>query len=146
MTENPTRAAMEATLNAYVERINAGDAAGVLALFAPGAVIEDPIGSPAKTGDDLPGWFADAAAFRTRITPVTPIRGSHGNEALLVFEVEFTPHGARRYFLDVVSDACHHAEFVDAFLLDHGRIHVGDEQALSAVGERHDGEIDRVML
>ena len=105
MTENPTRAAMEATLNAYVERINAGDAAGVLALFAPGAVIEDPIGSPAKTGDDLPGWFADAAAFRTRITPVTPIRGSHGNEALLVFEVEFTPPDSPR--LKVRSaDAC----------------------------------------
>jgi steroid delta-isomerase len=91
MSDFPTRDAMEATLNAYVDRVNAGDAEGVLALFAPGAVIEDPIGSPAKSGEDLPQWFADAAAFATRITPVAPIRGSHADEALLIFDVEFTP-------------------------------------------------------
>lgn len=85
---------MEATLRAYVDRINAGDAAGVLALFAPDAVIEDPIGSPAKSGADLPRWFADTVAFGTRITPVAPIRGSHADEALLVFDVTFTPPGS----------------------------------------------------
>jgi steroid delta-isomerase len=105
MTDYPTRAAMEAALNAYVERINAGDAAGVLALFAPGAVIEDPIGSPVKTGDDLPGWFADTVAFQTRIAPVTPIRGSPADEALLVFDVEFTPPDSPRLRLRS-ADAC----------------------------------------
>ena len=90
------RALMEATLNAYAERINAGDAAGVLALFAPDAVIEDPIGSPPRSGPDLGPWFADTVAFGTRITPVAPIRGSHGDEALLVFDVEFTPPGSPR--------------------------------------------------
>jgi steroid delta-isomerase len=105
MSDFPTRDAMEATLNAYVDRVNAGDAEGVLALFAPGAVIEDPIGSPAKSGEDLPQWFADAAAFATRITPVAPIRGSHADEALLIFDVEFTPPGSPR--LRVRSaDAC----------------------------------------
>jgi len=105
MTDYPTRAAMEAALDAYVERINAGDAAGVLALFAPGAVIEDPIGIPIKSGEDLPGWFADTVAFQTRITPVTPIRGSHADEALLVFDVEFTPPDSPRLRLRS-ADAC----------------------------------------
>ena len=92
----PPEATMKAALQAYVDRINAGDLEGVLALFAPGAVIEDPVGSPPKTGEDLPRWFADTMAFDTRITPVAPIRGSHGNAALVVFDVAFTPPGGKR--------------------------------------------------
>lgn len=91
MTGTVSRTMMEATLRKYADRINAGDAAGVLALFAPDAVIEDPIGSAPKSGAELGPWFADTVAFATRITPVAPIRGSHGDEALLVFDVEFTP-------------------------------------------------------
>ena len=105
MADFPTRTAMEATLNAYVDRINAGDAAGVLTLFAPGAVIEDPIGSPVKTGEDLRHWFANTAAFETRITPVAPIRGSHADEALLIFDVEFTPPDSPRLRIRS-ADAC----------------------------------------
>ena len=101
----PDEATMKAALQAYVDRINAGDVAGVLALFAPGAVIEDPIGSPPKQGADLPRWFADTVAFATRITPVAPLRGSHSNEALLVFDVEFTPPGGDRLRIRT-ADAC----------------------------------------
>ena len=101
----PETATMKATLQAYADRINAGDAAGVLALFTPDAEIEDPIGSPIKRGNDLPRWFADTVAFDTRITPVAPLRGSHGNEALLVFDVEFTPPGSPRMRIRS-ADAC----------------------------------------
>lgn len=101
----PDEATMKAGLQAYVDRINAGDVAGVLALFAPGAVIEDPIGSAPKQGADLPRWFADTVAFGTRITPVAPLRGSHGNEALVVFDVEFTPPGGERLRIRT-ADAC----------------------------------------
>lgn len=101
----PDEAMMKAALQAYADRINAGDAPGVLALFAPDAVIEDPIGTPLKTGADLPRWFADTVAFGTRITPVAPLRGSHGNEALLVFDVEFTPPGGERLRIRS-ADAC----------------------------------------
>ena len=103
--KGPGPAAMKAALQAYADRINAGDAAGVLALFAPDAVIEDPIGTPVKRGQDLPRWFADTVAFQTRITPVAPLRGSHGNEALLVFDVEFTPPGSPRLRIRS-ADAC----------------------------------------
>ena len=92
----PDQATMKAALQAYVDRTNAGDAAGLVALFAPDAVIEDPVGSPIKSGADIPQWFADTVAFDARIFPVAPIRGSHANEAALVFYVEFTPPGGER--------------------------------------------------
>jgi steroid delta-isomerase len=82
---------MKAALQAYVDRINCGDADGLVALFAPGATIEDPVGTPLKSGEAIAAWFRDTVAFRTCITPVAPIRGSHGNEAALAFDVEFTP-------------------------------------------------------
>lgn len=104
---------MKAALQAYVDRANAGDADGLIALFAPDAVIEDPIGSPLKTGADIPAWFADTVAFDTRITPVAPLRGSHAHEALLIFDVEFTPPGGERMRIRS-ADAC---TFNDAGLI-----------------------------
>ncbi|MEO0030252.1 MAG: hypothetical protein RIS94_10 [Pseudomonadota bacterium] len=92
----PTQAAMKAALQAYVDRTNAGDAAGLVALFAPDAVIEDPVGSPVKAFAEFPAWFGDSVAFGARLTPVAPIRGSHSNAAALVFDVEFTPPGGNR--------------------------------------------------
>jgi steroid delta-isomerase len=99
------QATMKAALQAYVERTNAGDVDGLIALFASDAVIEDPIGSPIKTYADFPAWFGDAAAFATHITPVAPLRGSHANEALVVFDVEFTPPGSPRLRIRS-ADAC----------------------------------------
>lgn len=87
----PDQAVMRAGLEAYVDRINRGDLDGILALFAPGAVIEDPLGSPPRTGNDIRAWFTDTIAFQTRIRPVAPIRGSHANAAALVFDVRFQP-------------------------------------------------------
>ena len=92
----PTEAAMKAALQAYVDRTNAGDSDGLIALFAPDATIEDPVGSPLKRGEEIAAWFRDSVAFGARITPVAPIRGSHANEAALVFDVAFTPPGAAR--------------------------------------------------
>jgi steroid delta-isomerase len=87
----PSQAQMRAALQAYVDRINAGDRDGVVALFAPDAVIEDPLGSPPKSGAEIADWFSDTVAFKTHIEPVAPIRGSHANAAALVFEVTFQP-------------------------------------------------------
>ena len=85
------QAMMKAALQAYVDGINAGDAEAVTALFAADATIEDPVGTPAKRGPDIAAWFADTIAYRTRIRPVAPVRGSHGEEAALAFDVEFSP-------------------------------------------------------
>jgi len=88
---DPSQSAMRAALNAYVSRINDGDRDGVIALFAPDAFIEDPVGTPVKRGEEIAAWFSDTIAFRTHITPVAPIRGSHANAAALVFDVTFQP-------------------------------------------------------
>lgn len=105
MAPPPNQTMMKATLQAYVDRINAGDAAGVTALFAPDAVIEDPIGSDPRTGAAIAQWFANTVAYDTHITPPVPHRGSHGDEALLVFDVEFTPPDGPRMRIRS-ADAC----------------------------------------
>ncbi|WP_226016576.1 nuclear transport factor 2 family protein [Novosphingobium sp. FKTRR1] len=97
MTETiPPQATMKAALQAYVDRTNAGDAEGLVALFAPDAIIEDPVGSPVKHHGEFASWFADSVAFGAQITPVAPMRGSHGNAAALVLDVTFTPSGGQR--------------------------------------------------
>lgn len=105
MGADAAQARMKAALQAYVDLINAGDVAGVRALFAPDAVIEDPIGSEPRSGPAIAAWFADTVAYQTRITPVAPHRGSHANEALLIFDVEFTPPGSQRLRIRS-ADAC----------------------------------------
>ena len=99
------QAAMKAAMQACVDQTNAGNAAGLVALFAPGATIEDPVGTPLKQGDEIAAWFADSVAFGARIYPVAPIRGSHGNEAALAFDVEFTPPASPRLRIRSV-DVC----------------------------------------
>lgn len=90
------RTRMREAMQAYADRINSGDQQGILALFAPNAVIEDPVGSEPKRGAQIADWFADTVAFGTRIEPVVPIRGSHAHAAALVFDVTFrTLEGAR---------------------------------------------------
>jgi hypothetical protein len=95
LPRTPTQAAMKATLQAYVDAANRDDAAGLLALFAPGATIEDPVGSPPKSGPEIAAWFETTAALRTRITPVAPSRGSFSNEAALIFDVTYDTGGRR---------------------------------------------------
>ena len=94
--EIPGEMAMRRAMQAYVDCTNAGDAAGIVALFAPNATIEDPVGTAVKSGDAISRWFADAVAFETLITPVAPIRASFADEAALAFEVSFTPTGEKR--------------------------------------------------
>jgi steroid delta-isomerase len=101
----PSPQVMKATLQAYVDRYNAGDVAGLVELFAPDARIEDPIGSPVQTRDQFARVLADGVAYGARLTRVAPIRGLHGNEAALVFEVEFTPPGGPRTRIRSI-DAC----------------------------------------
>lgn len=92
----PDQAMMKAALQAYVDRINTSDTPGIVALFAPNAAIEDPVGTPVKQGEAIQAWLADTAAFATRISPVAPVRGPHGNEAAPAFDVEFTPPNNQR--------------------------------------------------
>ena len=50
---------IRATIESYVARFSAGDKEGWLDLFAPGATVEDPVGSDVRTGRDELGDFWD---------------------------------------------------------------------------------------
>lgn len=91
----PSEAAMKTALQAYIDQMNAGDAEGLVALFAPDATIEDPVGSPARAGAELGAWFRASAALKARLRAVTACRGSFAREAALVFEVEYNADGRR---------------------------------------------------
>ena len=45
----PTPEAIRATVEAYVQAVATGTVDDVLALFAPGATVEDPVGTPVRT-------------------------------------------------------------------------------------------------
>ncbi|MCY1232309.1 Steroid Delta-isomerase [compost metagenome] len=84
----PASAAMKATLLAYVERFNAGDATGVAALYADDATVEDPVGAQPLAGKPaILAFYRHATSLGARLEVVAPPRGSHGNAAALTFEV-----------------------------------------------------------
>ncbi len=59
------------------------------------------------------------------------------------FELDLAVHGPRRDGRDEVLQPNLRGEFVDAFLADHGGVHVGDEQLFAAsLGRLHD-DVDR---
>lgn len=91
----PSQAAMKSALQAYVDAMNRGDVAGLLALFAPDATIEDPVGTPARGGAELAGWFWASVAVGASLRIAAPSRGSWANEAALIFEVEYNADGRR---------------------------------------------------
>ena len=56
----PNAAHMSAVVQSYVDSYNRSDLAGILALFAEDATVEDPVGSPLKTGHGEIGEFFKA--------------------------------------------------------------------------------------
>jgi len=91
----PSEADMKAALQAYVDGLNDRDADAVLALFAPDAEIEDPVGTPVKRGKDVEAWFRGAVQTEPRLEIVAPIRGSHGHSAAMAFTVTTTRKNGR---------------------------------------------------
>lgn len=84
----PTQAEMKAVLVKYVERVNAGDIDGVLALYADDATIEDPLGSPARVGKAaITELYQGAVATNVRITILAGPFGSFTNAAAMAAEV-----------------------------------------------------------
>ena len=57
-------------------------------------------------------------------------------------ELDLAAHGALGDRGDDGLQPGHVGEFVDAFLADHGRIHVGDDEALAPLGEPLHHDID----
>ena len=91
----PSQTQMKAALQAYIDGFNAGDADAIMALFADGAVIEDPVGSALKSRAEFEVFIRQGVRFGARLSLAAPIRGSHGNHAAMVFIVTFIQDGVR---------------------------------------------------
>ena len=53
----PSQETMKAAMQAYLDAFNSGSSAAVLALYAPYAMVEVPVGSPLKRGHAEIGAF-----------------------------------------------------------------------------------------
>jgi steroid delta-isomerase len=83
----PAQSAMKAALQAYLDRYNASDLDGLMALFAEDATFEDPVGTPAMRGHaQIRDFLVNAMKTPATLSLAAPIRGSHGNAAAMAFE------------------------------------------------------------
>ena len=97
---------MKAAMQNYLDRFNAGDLEGILALYADTASVEDPVGSPVHQGmPALRKFYSDALKSKARLELLAPIRGSLGTAAAMAFDVKLNlPSGpATVRVIDVMS-------------------------------------------
>lgn len=90
-----TESEMKAALEAYIDGFNAKDADAIIALFAEGATIEDPVGSDPVVGKEaIAAFYREGVRVVTKMELSAPVRGSHGNSAAMAFEFEMEWEGA----------------------------------------------------
>lgn len=99
----PDRASVQKTIDSYLATFTAGDREGWLDCFADGAWIEDPVGTPRRTGRDEIGAFWDEAhsvpeTVELRSLGLTNIAGGEA-----AFTMQARPNlGGDVYALDVI--------------------------------------------
>src|SRR3546814_12728009 len=80
---------MKETMQAYIDGFNRADPAGVAALYADDATVEDPVGSPLKTGKaEITTFYEFSMKTGAKLKLAAPIRGSPGNSEARAFDVE----------------------------------------------------------
>ncbi len=86
---------MKQAMQAYIDTFNRSDAEGIAALYAEDATVEDPVGSPLKTGKAaITEFYRMAVKTGAKLALAAPIRGSHGNAAAMAFDVQLNmPEG-----------------------------------------------------
>lgn len=86
---------MKRAMQAYIDAFNRVDPDGIVALYADDATVEDPVGSPVKSGRKaIADFYAFAIKSGAKLRLAAPIRGSHGNSAAMAFNVELNmPQG-----------------------------------------------------
>lgn len=86
---------MKTVAQDYLNALNRGDSAAILDLFALDATVEDPVGTPPRTGrEGIAELYRSAvrAGFTYQLS--TPVRASHGDAIALAFECKgSTPRG-----------------------------------------------------
>ena len=86
---------MRQAMQAYIDTFNRSDAAGIAELYADDATVEDPVGSPLKTGKAaIADFYKMAVATGAKLSLAAPVRASHSNSAAMAFDVELNmPQG-----------------------------------------------------
>jgi steroid delta-isomerase len=103
MADQPDPDAIRQTVATYMERFTANDREGWLDLFAGGAWIEDPVGTPRRTGRDEIGAFWDETHNLPDSVALVPsgILTVIGNEA--IFTMQALPVlGDQTYAIDII--------------------------------------------
>ncbi len=99
----PSNDEMKAAMRAYVERLNAGDLDGVMALYADDATVEDPVGADVRrSAADIRAFYDQAIASNAKLRIVGPQRGSSGSFAAMPLEVEVALPGAPKMLIGVI--------------------------------------------
>jgi steroid delta-isomerase len=84
---------MTAAVHGYVDAFDKGDPEAVVALFAPDAIVEDPIGTPPKVGHDaIREFYAASMQTGAKLRLEGPIRLAT-EYAAFAFRVELTMEG-----------------------------------------------------
>ena len=99
----PDVEAMKATVDAYIERMSAGDKDGWVDLFADDAYMEDPVGTPRHEGREAIGAFWDmvqAMSDRMWIERTGPIRVA-GHEAAFPMQAH-SETGDAKLVVDII--------------------------------------------
>jgi steroid delta-isomerase len=110
VTEPGTDQLICETIRRYQSTFSADDREGWLALFAEGAVLEDPVGSAPHQGLEAISAFWDAVHARTEEGTVRMTQGPAvcGLEAAWAFELDVTVKG-RRSLVEIID----HGTFTD---------------------------------
>ena len=101
-----SEAKMKAGMQAYIDTYNRGDVAEIVALYADDATVEDPVGTPLKSGKKaITEFYQMAVQTGAKLKLAAPIRGSHGNSAAMAFDVELNMPQGRMvvYVIDVMT-------------------------------------------
>jgi steroid Delta-isomerase len=101
-----SEAKMKAGMQAYIDTYNRGDVAEIVALYADDATVEDPVGTPLKSGKKaIHEFYEMAVQTGAKLKLAAPIRGSHGNSAAMAFDVELNMPAGRMvvYVIDVMT-------------------------------------------
>jgi steroid delta-isomerase len=89
-TPKPSPEAMAKAQEAYIAAINAKDLQAILALYADGAVVEDPAGSPPKRGKEIEAFYAGVVKGTPKLEIVT-VNPSTGDSSAMYFQVKAGP-------------------------------------------------------
>ena len=89
----PSIDTMQSVVHRYIRALNDSDLEGILALYAPDAVIEDPVGSPPHRGHEaIRAFYAGSMALKLKVQLDGDIRAV-ANVAAFAFRVSFVWNG-----------------------------------------------------